>query len=342
VKGKVWNGLAIAVLLGSSFAFSTWRTDQLQGADNFITVGLIQPALTHSDWTEQRGANRLVRLTALSDSLVTAMNAPPVFMIWPERAVPAPFSKLRRRFVNTQLQAWSERLEVALLSGALVPDGEPGETDRFYNSAVLFRPHTTPQRYDQERFTPFQRSVLLTDYVPVPAAGVRPIFRKGATPDQLSFDDIKVGMLLDFELLLGHFARRPPSEGADFLVSLSQQEEWGRAPVALDHLRFARLRAMESRRSVVRVTASGHSAVVSPSGETLLQSSSKDASARLAAVPLNEGVTVYTQYGDVIGWAALIPACVLLFLLAVRALWEGFKYAGAALALWEKKHTEAV
>jgi hypothetical protein len=27
VKGKVWNGLAIAVLLGSSFAFSTWRTE---------------------------------------------------------------------------------------------------------------------------------------------------------------------------------------------------------------------------------------------------------------------------------------------------------------------------
>lgn len=330
-------GTAVVLLLGLSFTFSTWRLDALEKDERYITVGIIQPAMEHADWIDQRGANRLLRLTALSDSLVTAMNAPPVFMIWPERAVPAPFNRVRQRFVDAQLQEWSERLEVALLSGALVPSGEPGRTDHFYNSAILYRPRSTPLRYDQVRYTPFQTRVPFTDYVPLSSVGAQPTFATGRGQDRLSFDNINVGMLLDFEMLLGHYARRHPAEGAEFLVGLSRHEQWGHDPLVFDHLRFARLRAMESRRSMVRVSADGQSAVVAPNGRALLHSHSGQTTARLAAVPLHTGTTVYSRYGDFIGWAAMVPAGVFLLFLALGATWNAMKYTGAALAWLEEE-----
>ena len=334
---QILCGVAMVILFCASFAFSTWRLNQLEQDDHYITVGIIQPAMDRSAWIDQRGANRLLRLTALSDSLVNAMNAPPVFMIWPEQAVPAPFNRVRQRFVDAQLQRWSERLEIALLSGALVPSGEPGRTDHFYNSAILYRPRTTPLRYDQVRYTPFQTRVPFSDYVPLSSVGAQPTFATGRGQDRLSFDNIKVGILLDFEILLGHYARRHPAEGAEFLVGLSRQEHWGEDPVAFDHLRFARLRAMESRRSVVRVSANGQSAVIAPNGRALLKSPSGQTSARLAAVPLHTGTTVYSRYGDVIGWAAMVPAGMFFLFLMLGATWHAMKYTGAALAWLEEE-----
>ncbi len=301
---------SFVLLVGASFAFGHWRRGHLARTARYVTVGLVQPALDATAWTHQYGSARLVHLTTLSDSLIAAMNAPPVFMIWPEMALPPAPNVARQDFVDAQLQAWVDRREVALLTGALLPDGAPDAARRFFDSAVLYRPHAPRQRYDQVHPTPSQAIVPLEEQAPWLDGRRRARFVKGTDQHILSFDDLRIGVLLDFEGLLGDYARRYPRR-ADFLVMLTRYGWWGRVPGYGQHLHHARLRAIETRRSVAQVALSGGTALIAPDGSVAYRSRAGAPAARLAAVPLYDGVTLYARFGNWLGLAAAALSLVL-------------------------------
>ncbi len=324
-KLRFRTAVAFVAVLLLSFGFGLWRRPQVTQAAEYVTVGLVQPAMDAHAWTERLGASRIRHLMTLSDSLITSMNAPPIFMIWPEMAIPVPASTSRQQFVDDQLQAWTEQQEIALLTGALVPESTKPNSSRFYNRAFLYRPHAERQHYSQLHLLPYQPQVPLAEQSPwLPPRYTR--FVRGTSQRTLLFDDIRIGVLLGFELLLGDYARQYPLQQADFLAALTLNGWWGNTPGYRQHLSYLRLRSIETRRSIVHVASSGSTALLAPDGSVIYQADAHQPTARLAAVPLYDGITLYVRYGNWLGYAALVLSLALtgwtLILLSWR-YWQG-------------------
>ena len=304
-KLRIRTAIASVIVIAISFGFGTWQRAQVTKTAQYVTVGLVQPALDARTWTERFGASRISHLITLSDSLIDAMNAPPIFMIWPEMAIPAPATTSRQDFVDEQLQAWTEKREVALLAGALVPESTQPRSSRFYNRAFLYRPRASRQHYNQVHTLPYGPRVPLAEQSPwLPPRYTR--FVRGKSSETLLFDDIRIGVLLGFELLLGDYARQYPLKDANFLAALTLDGWWGNTPGYRQHLSYLRLRSIETRRSIVHVASSGSTALMAPDGSVIYRADANEPTARLAAVPVNDAITFYVRYGNWLGWAALV------------------------------------
>lgn len=321
-KRRFMLSAATVLLLTVSALFGEWRRHLLFDTPRVVTVGLVQPAVDSYTWVERYGSSRMVHLSALSDSLIAAMNAPPVFIIWPEMALPPSPNRARQDFVEDELQAWTERRQVALLTGALLPEGEPGKTNHYVNGAVLYRPKASPQQYRQMRFPPLLSDVPLVEQAPWLSRRGPAQFVPGEAQEPLVFDDLRLGVMIGFEMLLGDHARHYSRQDADFLVALTRDGAWGSTPGFGFDLSHPRLRAIESRRSVAQVTATGGTALLGPDGSVIYESDPNVPTAHLAAVPLYDGTTLYAVAGNWLGGMALVASFFLVAWITLVGLWR--------------------
>ncbi|MDQ1269940.1 MAG: apolipoprotein N-acyltransferase, partial [Thermodesulfobacteriota bacterium] len=87
---------------------------------------------------------------------------------------------------------------------------------------------------------------------------------------------------------------------------------------ALQHFSMAVFRAVENRRSVVRVANTGISGFIDPSGTILEKTDIFTACALTRQVPVMSGQTFYTRHGDLAAKACLVAfflICVIKFIL---------------------------
>ena len=324
-KYRIRAMIACVLFVCATLSAGLWREAQFQHNRDAITVGLVQPAMDNQTWTDRFGARRVGRLIALSDSLINTASTPPAFVIWPEMAIPAPATASRHEFVTKQLQAWTERRQVALLSGALVPEHLQARSSRFYNRAILYRPNAQVQHYDQVHPLPYNPNVPITAQSPWLPPANHSRFLRGSDARTLRVNNINIGVLLGFEALLGNYARQYPRQDADFLATLTQDGWWGNTPGYRQHLNYLRLRSIETRRSIVQVATSGSTALLAPDGSVIYMADAQESTARLASVPLVEGLTFYVRFGNWLGFTALAFSLLLIFWTIVSSSWRAWQ-----------------
>lgn len=307
-RQRIAPALAVALLLGLSLTYSLWRRADVARAEQHVTVGLVQPALSYEDWTNRFGSTRLAHLLSLSDSLITSMNAPPVLVVWPEMALPVSGSSTRQARIDKLLRDWSERHGVALLTGSLAPADDRPMPALFHNRAVLYEPDRGMNRYDQVHLLPFRSSAPLDRHAPWLGPDRPTHLLPGERTTPLDLDPFRAGVLLGYEVLVGDHARALVKQGTDFFITLHVDGWGGRTPGFRPHLNYLRLRAIEMRRSVVQVAASGSTSLVAPDGSVIYQSAYQKPDAHLAAVRLVSSQTPYARYGNWLGWLGLIAS----------------------------------
>ena len=96
--------------------------------------------------------------------------------------------------------------------------------------------------------------------------------------------------------------------GALLLVNLTDDGWFGNGAQPEQHLNAARLRAVETRRWLIRASGSGISAVISPAGEVAASLAYGEVGALEVEVQPVETVTLYARTGDVmwVAFAALL------------------------------------
>jgi apolipoprotein N-acyltransferase len=87
---------------------------------------------------------------------------------------------------------------------------------------------------------------------------------------------------------------------------------WGNTPGHKQHLQYARLRAIETRRWVARSANTGISAVIDEKGEIKATQPWDAAAVIKYNIPMLTGETFYVRYGDVLSKIALVLGGVLL------------------------------
>ncbi|MEG0655759.1 MAG: apolipoprotein N-acyltransferase [Mucinivorans sp.] len=128
-----------------------------------------------------------------------------------------------------------------------------------------------------------------------------------------------LGAAICYESIYGQYFAQWSARGAQIMAVITNDGWWGDTPGYRHHFAYARLRAVENRRSIVRAANTGISALIGPKGE-IRESLPWDRRGIITgALPLNTATTPYTVWGDLTARLAIyVLALSLLFFVGER------------------------
>lgn len=124
----------------------------------------------------------------------------------------------------------------------------------------------------------------------------------------------RVGVAICYESVYGEFCTQYVQKGANLLFIITNDGWWRNTPGHRQHLNYARLRAIETRRDLARSANTGISAIINQRGQILHRTQwwTKDAFA--ATLTTNAAITPYVRYGD---WLAILAGLVALMTIGI-------------------------
>lgn len=249
----------------------------------------------------------------LRGTLEAASRGAPRIVVWPEAALtffladePAYQASIARVLAAKDLE---------LVVGG--PSRAAGD-DRFYNSVFLVGPDGTIRaRYDKQYLVPFSEFFPFAglDLLRRRFERVR-VFEHGpADTELLPTRAGLAGVLTCNEAMLPEVAGRRVAEGAEILVSPSN-DSWIRADAWAEQMfDMVMLRAIEQRRFLVRASTSGPSAIVDPWGHVVARTQPFSRDVAWGIVRARSEASLYGRVGDAFGFV-----CVAVL---AGALWYG-------------------
>ena len=177
-----------------------------------------------------------------------------------------------------------------------------------YNTAVFLDGNGLYDFYHKSKLvilvesTPFKGAMKFLKKFEIDLGGMLGSF--GKSPDAEVFtlpDSVKVGTAICYESVYGDYFRRYVAKGADFMTIITNDGWWKDTPGYKQHLSFASLRAIETRRDIARCANTGISAFINSRGEILAQTAWDEATALKGSVTLNSTRTFFLVWGDLIG-----------------------------------------
>src|SRR5579859_3203909 len=248
-------------------------------------------------------------------SLAQSKNNPDL-IVWPE--APAPFSWQDSRFstLGSRLAIQADR---PFLAGTIewktekLPSGGLGQAP--YNSAILVdRQGQRVFEYDKMHLVPFgeYEPFPLIHRVVTSVSSEVGGFRKGqnrvvgALPNGMKF-----GTYICYEAIYPGEIREFTDRGANLLINISNDGWFGKSAAAEQHLRMARVRAVENRRWLIRVTNSGITAAVDPYGRTFTSIPRDVRGAADLPYDFRTDRTLYSRFGDWFAWLCVIVSVIL-------------------------------
>lgn len=132
---------------------------------------------------------------------------------------------------------------------------------------------------------------------------------------QVGTSHIPIGCAVCYESVYGEYYTGYINKGAEAMTIITNDAWWGDTPGYRQHLSYASLRAIETRRAIARCANTGISAIISPSGEILEETQWWEPAILQSSIPLRDDLTFYTIHGDITG-----RICTFLFLLLLLAL----------------------
>lgn len=127
-----------------------------------------------------------------------------------------------------------------------------------------------------------------------------------------SIEALKIAPVVCYESVYGEFVGECIKQGANCLAVVSNDAWWGNTSGYKQHLMHSQLRAIESRKEIVRAANTGTSCFINTKGE--IQSKAKDwtEAVLIGKISPNNYKSFYTKHGDYIGKLALFLAVVLI------------------------------
>ena len=303
------------------------------GAENppVLRVGIVQP---FAKVEEKRNPEAWPRLWRRVERLTLQAARGADLVIWPETARPgAVIWPASEPFEDEQVADLSRRAGVPILYGADLFSWEGTSKGRrqgkLYNGAALagadgrFGPW-----YGKQRLLPFVEGIPFGDLF-----GWDPSRRKQSTgyltmlgnftagpkPTVFEVGPARIGVLICFEGMYPHLARRYRLEGANMLAVMTNDAWWGHSVFPRWHSTMAGSRARENDLPVVRAANNGISSVTDRFGRVLASTHLDEITVLEAEVePSGTPPTFYDRHGDWIIAAALLLMAAALALALIR------------------------
>lgn len=200
--------------------------------------------------------------------------------------------------------------EKSFIVGAVSYNGE-----EYYNSAVFMEPEgdssivVEPEFYHKSKLVvlaesnPFKNGPFkfMDKLVKNMAGGIGDF---GTQPERTVFEvsnGARIGTAICYESVFGDFFREWANNGANVMAIITNDGWWRDTPGHKQHLNYARLRAIENRRSIARSANTGISAFINQRGDIVERTAWWERGFLTGTLNLNEEKTIFTIHGDIIG-----------------------------------------
>jgi len=276
-----------------------------------VKAALLQPNISQEmRWDENNVMTifgKMIRMT------VEAANNGANVVIWPESTVPLSYTETH--FYRSAIEELSREHGVDIILGSVATD--PADPNRIWNSAFLASGGQTIGHYDKIRLVPFGeyvplRRVLFFAEKLVHAVGE---FAFG-TSDVPLRGKHAYGLAICYEVVYPQITRAQIRNGADVLVTITNDAWFEGRSAPAQHLWQARLRAIEGNRYLLRAATTGISAFVDPTGRVIESiPTGRDGIIYATFEPRTE-TTPYVRFGDWFAWMACAVVVLALILLS--------------------------
>ncbi len=291
---------AMALLLGCLLLTARETINRGRFFVHWANVGIVQPAIPQSVKWDPAGAADILR--TLEAETLTVAAARPDLLLWPEATTPLAV------LGDDGMRRWTEdlvrRAGAPLLLGSIAYERVDTPEERWSNAVFSISPTEglAADFYAKRHLVPFG------EYVPVrPLLGwlekVVPVggdFRPGEdaglfTVPVGSSDGTRVGALICYEDIFPDLARASVRAGAEVLVVNTNNGWFGEGAAAYQHAAHAVLRAVETRRPVLRAGNAGWSGWIDECG-AIRAVLTRDEAGAIRTVPPARGEAPGTVY----------------------------------------------
>jgi apolipoprotein N-acyltransferase len=308
-----------------------------------IEVVLAQPNL--DPYTEKFGPNMLGPMQQL-DSVFIPVKAliteKTQIVLAPETAIPFEFNEASftsgQRDYDYILQNMSDWNHPDLLIGASTfkyyktkrsvasRTSSDGQFYESYNTSVLISLQKAPEFVHKSKLVlgveriPFLKQLPILETFSMEMGGAYGTLGVEDKAVVLESNGFKFAPLVCYESIYGDWVAAFVRNGAQVLFIITNDGWWRDTPGYRQHFAFARLRAVETRRSIARSANTGSSGFINQRGDVLQKSDYEVQLAMRESINLNNEITPYVVHGDIVGRISWLAAILILILAAVRFL----------------------
>lgn len=328
------GALVIALLVGLPIAISVWIYNHYEEIGTPIEVVVVQPNLDayteKFDLPETAQTQKLLQLAKpLVDEQVDYIIGPETMLPW-GFTTDAPEQSESVGMIKSWLQPYPKAHFIAgattrkffqagaPLPAAARPSRTPGVFYESYNTAFQISGADSIPLYHKSKLV-VGVEMLPYGWLLNPLLGALIIDLGGTTGtlgtqahrDVFVHDKGKaaVGVPICYESIYGEFVTEFVKEGATFLAIITNDGWWQDTPGHRQHLQYARLRAIETRRSIARSANTGISCFINQRGDVLQPLAYGTGGAIRHTILANSTQTFYVKTGDFTKrWAVFITA----------------------------------
>ena len=243
-------------------------------------------------------------------------------IVWPENA--SDLNPQTNMLAKAQIDAVVNKYDVPLILGAITESGE-----EVFNSSLYYSASGEQlDQYDKKRPVPFAEYVpdrefwyqLAPDLIGLVSRG----YAFGTRDGIFEFEGNKLGTLICFEIAIDEIGRELVGDGAEVILSQTNNADFGRSDETFQQAALARLRAIETGRAVVNISTVGVSLIFLPNGQIIDELPFYEPGVMIQTVPLRSSITPAMAIGPyfdlVVNLAALaLVASVVRFTLTRRS-----------------------
>ena len=133
-------------------------------------------------------------------------------------------------------------------------------------------------------------------------------------------DSLRVSAVICYESIYGEFFAEFARNGAELIFIVTNDGWWGRTPGHKQHFIYARLRAIETRRSIARAANTGISAFINQRGDILQESPYWVPIVLRQSINANDKITFYSSNGDYLARISSFVSVMLILIAVSMAL----------------------
>ncbi len=294
-------------------------------ADRKVETAILQP--NYDSYQQMAGypdaITPLSELLEKTDTLITD-NTEVIF--WPENALQESLREDMQGELDMKIEEYVESWQVPLITGTayivlydedeapLVTRGEfLGRRYNIFNAAVAFYPGGRQnEHYEKAELVPFVerfpfietlvRLDVFTNFDWGSVAG----YGRGYEPTLFDINGTEVPALICYDSVYPEWVSQFVRNGAGMITVITNDGWWGETSGHIQHYDYARLRAIENRRTTLRSANNGISGVILPNGDVEIRTEYWTRDGFTYEVPIIEDQTIYTRFGDWLGRLSLV------------------------------------
>ncbi|NNH02908.1 apolipoprotein N-acyltransferase [Microbacterium ulmi] len=230
-------------------------------------------------------------------------------VLWPEGGVDG--DPTQSLVASTALDALARRVDAPLIVSAVTQRGE-----LYFNSSLLWEAgaDNPVQMYDKRHPVPFGEYVpdrpVYSFFAPDLIGLIQREYTPGTVPPIFDLDGVGVGLAICFDVIYDDVIWDGAKAGAQVFMFQTNNADFRGTSENLQQLAFARMRAIETGRSVVNISTVGTSQIIAPDGSEISGLPADVAGHLLSDVPLRTGLTPAVVIGPflqlVLGGGSLV------------------------------------